>query len=166
METHTPKIENGLTPTRENYLRTLFQLSKTGEGVRLTDLARAEGVRLPTARHAVNCLRDLGLASQENYGRILLTNNGQTLGREICDRFDLTRKFLVEVLGVEGEAAEREASEMEHHLSEITLERISLFVNHVTNCQGGSEKGPDCILNLREEIKRMKQANGKANGGA
>jgi DtxR family transcriptional regulator, Mn-dependent transcriptional regulator len=161
METQTPKIENGLTPTRENYLRTLFQLSKTGEGVRLTDLARAEGVRLPTARHAVNCLRDLGLASQENYGRIQLTNQGQTLGREICDRFDLTRKFLVEVLGVEGEAAEQEAGVMEHHLSETTLERISLFVNHVTTCTGGNQMGPDCILNLREEIKRMKQANGK-----
>jgi DtxR family transcriptional regulator, Mn-dependent transcriptional regulator len=161
METHTPKNESGLTPTRENYLRTLFQLSRAGEGVRLTDLARAEGVRLPTARHAVNCLRDLGLASQENYGRIQLTNQGQSLGREICDRFDLTRKFLVEVLGVEGEAAEKEAGVMEHHLSETTLERISLFVTHVTNCQSGTHMGPDCILHLREEIKQMKQANGK-----
>ena len=54
----------GLTATRENYLRTLFQLSRGTDGVRLTDLARTEGVRLPTARHAVNCLRELGLATQ------------------------------------------------------------------------------------------------------
>lgn len=161
METHTPKNENGLTPTRENYLRTLFQLSRTGEGVRLTDLARAEGVRLPTARHAVNCLRDLGFASQENYGRILLTERGQALGQEICNRFELTRKFLIEVLGVHGETAEREACIMEHHLSDATLERIAVFVNHVTECPGGSEKGPDCILNLRNDVQL--QTNGKVS---
>lgn len=159
MENHTPKNENGLTPTRENYLRTLFQLSRSGEGVRLTDLARAEGVRLPTARHAVNCLRDLGFAAQENYGRIQLTEKGQVLGQEICNRFELTRKFLIEVLGVQGEAAEHEACIMEHHLSDATLERIAVFVNHVTACPGGSEKGPDCILNLRDDVKL--QANGK-----
>jgi DtxR family Mn-dependent transcriptional regulator len=159
METQAQRIQGGLTPTRENYLRSLYQLSRSGEGVRLTDLAHAEGVRLPTARHAVNCLRDLGLAAQENYGRIQLTDQGKTLGREICDRFDLTRKFLIEVLGVESEAAELEASAMEHHLSEATLERIAFFVNHVTNCPGGSGQGADCILNLRDELK--KRANGK-----
>ncbi|MCL4305713.1 metal-dependent transcriptional regulator [bacterium] len=148
----------GLTATRENYLRTLYQLSRGTDGVRLTDLARAEGVRLPTARHAVNCLRDLGLASQENYGKIQLTADGERIGQQICDRFDLTRKFLVEVLGVEAQAAEREASTMEHHLEENTLERLAAFVKHVTNCNGGEYASPDCLVNLRitmEEQNRM-----------
>lgn len=140
---------DGLTPTRENYLRTLYQLSREAEGVRLTDLARAEGVRLPTARHAVNCLRELGLANQENYGRILLTSEGVRIGRAICDRFELTRKFLTEVLGVQAEAAEREACVMEHHLDDDTLERLAAFVKHVTNCPGGQQATPDCLVNLR-----------------
>ncbi|MBK6911768.1 MAG: metal-dependent transcriptional regulator [bacterium] len=139
----------GLTATRENYLRTLFQLSRGTDGVRLTDLARTEGVRLPTARHAVNCLRELGLATQENYGKIQLTATGEEIGRQICDRFDLTRKFLIEVLGVRAEAAEREASVMEHHLEEDTLERLAAFVKHVTNCPGGQYASPDCLVNLR-----------------
>ncbi|MCC6475456.1 metal-dependent transcriptional regulator [bacterium] len=149
---------DGLTPTRENYLRTLFQLSQQGEGVRLTDLARAEGVRLPTARHAVNCLRELGLASQENYGRIQLTDEGSRLGRAICDRFNLTRKFLCEVLGVRPEAAEREACVMEHHLDDDTLERLAAFVKHVTNCNGGVEATPDCLVNLRITMEERDQA--------
>jgi DtxR family transcriptional regulator, Mn-dependent transcriptional regulator len=121
-----------LTPTRENYLRSLYQLARAGAGVRLTDLANVQGVRLPTARHAVNRLREAGLVAQENYGLITLTDKGRDVGRQICDRFELTRKFLIEVLGVSETDAEQEACIMEHHLGEETLNRIAAFVTHVT----------------------------------
>lgn len=121
-----------LTPTRENYLRALFQLSRSGGGVRLTDLAGAQGVRLPTARHAVDCLRDAGCVQQESYGLITLTDEGRQRGRKLADRYELTRKFLIEVLGVGEDAAEREACMMEHHLDQDTLDRIAAFVRQVT----------------------------------
>jgi DtxR family Mn-dependent transcriptional regulator len=155
---HASGYNGRLTPTRENYLRTLYQLSRSGDGVRLTDLAKAEGVRLPTARHAVNCLRELGLAAQENYGRILLTDAGRKMGREICNRFDLTRKFLIEVLGVPEKQAEREACVMEHHLDDDTLERIAAFVKHVTQCNGDKMNGGTCIVNLRNEMEDAREA--------
>jgi DtxR family Mn-dependent transcriptional regulator len=132
-----------LTPTRENYLRALYQLSRSGGGVRLTDLAHVQGVRLPTARHAVDRLRDAGLVAQESYGLITLTDDGRTTGRAICDRFDLTRKFLMDVLGVPDDAAEREACIMEHHLDDDTLNRLAAFVKNVTD---GSTTRP---VNLR-----------------
>ena len=102
-------------------------------------------------------MRDLGLASQENYGKIQLTPTGERIGRQICDRFDLTRKFLIEVLGVNAEAAEREASVMEHHLEETTLERLAAFVKHVTNCSGGQYASPDCLVNLRATMEEAAQ---------
>jgi DtxR family Mn-dependent transcriptional regulator len=138
-----------LTPERENYLRALYRLSRSGGSVRLTDLARAQGVRLPTARHAVNCLREVGLAEQENYGRITLTDIGVAVGREITDRFNLTRRFLVDVLGVPEDAAEREACVMEHHLDDDTLDRLATFVKHVTECAAGSQTGTDCLASLK-----------------
>ena len=122
-----------LTATRENYLRALFQLGRGGGGVRLTDLARMQTVRLPTARHAVDRLREAGLVQQENYGLITLTESGATLGRKLAERFELTRTFLMEVLGLSEHAAEREACMMEHHLDEDTLERIATFVQRVTS---------------------------------
>lgn len=128
MHQYTSKNTKTLTPTRENYLRALYQLARSGGGVRLTDLANAQGVRLPTARHAVDCLRDAGLVQQESYGLITLTDYGRSLGRSICDRFDLIRKFLIEVLGVSESVAEREACIMEHHLDVDTLNRIAAFV--------------------------------------
>jgi DtxR family transcriptional regulator, Mn-dependent transcriptional regulator len=100
--------------------------------VRLTDLARAQGVRLPTARHAVDHLREGGFIQQENYGLIRLTDDGRTLGRQLCERYELTKKFLVEVLGVSEQVADREACQMEHHLDEDTLNRIAAFVTQVT----------------------------------
>lgn len=117
-----------LTPTRENYLRALYQLARSGGGVRLTDLARMQGVRLPTARHAVDCLRDAGLVLQESYGLISLTESGRQRGKQLCERFELTRKFLIEVLGIGEGTAEREACLMEHHLDADTLDRIAAFV--------------------------------------
>ncbi len=127
---------NPLTPTRENYLRALYQLSRSGGGVRLTDLARTQGVRPPTARHAVDRLRDAGLVAQESYGLITLTDSGRTTGRAICDRFDLTRKFLIDVLGGPEDVAEREACIMEHHLDDDTLNRLAAFVKKVTETPG------------------------------
>ena len=141
----------GLTPARENYLRALFQLSRSGGGVRLTDLAHTQGVRLPTARHAVDCLRDAGLVQQQSYGLIMLTENGRHVARIIYDRFELMRKFLVEVLGVSESAAEREACNMEHHLEEDTLNRIAAFVTHVTACSGdGSLR--ECLQSIRPSL--------------
>lgn len=132
MHEREPLVKDGLTPTRENYLRSLYQLSRSGGGVRLTDLAQMQNVRLPTARHAVMCLRDAGFVIQENYGLIMLTEQGRKLGRTICDRFELTRRFLIDVLGVGDAAAEREACIMEHYLDQDTLSRIATFVTHVT----------------------------------
>jgi len=136
MDQQLTETANALTPTRENYLRALYQLSRSGGGVRLTDLARTQSVRLPTARHAVDCLRDAGLVAQESYGLIMLTDTGRTVGRAICDRFDLTRRFLIDVLGVPESAAEREACIMEHHLDEDTLNRLAAFVKNVTDGKG------------------------------
>jgi Mn-dependent DtxR family transcriptional regulator len=162
MQQHTPLKAGPLTPTRENYLRALYQLSRAGDSVRLTDLARAQGVRLPTARHAVNCLRDVGLAEQENYGRITLTMRGEMVGREICDRFDLTRKFLIEVLGVTEDVAEREACVMEHHLDDDTLNRLAAFVTHVTSCAAGAQAGLDCLANLKNGVSDTRPPHGNS----
>jgi len=136
MYQHPPPQSGSLTPTRENYLRALYQLSRSGGSVRLTDLARTQGVRLPTARHFVDRLREAGLAEQESYRRITLTKTGKRVGREICDRFNLMREFLTEVLGVAEEVAEREACMMEHHLDEDTLNRLAKFVEQVTRGRG------------------------------
>ena len=141
-----------LTPSRENYLRALFMLARPGGGVRLTDLANMQGVRLPTARHAVDCLRDAGYVAQESYGLITLTDDGKSLGHTLCDRYELTRRFLVDVLGVGNDTAEREACIMEHHLDDDTLNRIAAFVRHVTDCDGG-DVDPGCLANLRLQIK-------------
>jgi len=135
MDQQITQKSSNLTPTRENYLRALYQLSRSGGGVRLTDLARMQSVRLPTARHAVDCLRNAELVAQESYGLITLTDSGRTAGRAICDRFDLTRKFLIDVLGVPEEVAEREACIMEHHLDDDTLNRLAAFVKNVTDGQ-------------------------------
>ena len=132
MYQHTDASPQPLTPARENYLRALYQLSHSGGSVRLTDLARRQGVRLSTARHFVKRLRAVGLAEQKEYGRITLTDHGMTMGREITDRFNLMRDFLTEVLGVSEEVAEREACMMEHHLDEDTLNRLAKFVKRVT----------------------------------
>jgi DtxR family transcriptional regulator, Mn-dependent transcriptional regulator len=124
-----------LTPTREDYLRAVYELARAGGEVRLTDLARVQGVRLPTAHHAVDCLRDAGYLQQESYGLITLTDLGREAAVQLARRFELIRAFLVEVLGVSSEIAERDAHQMEHHLDEDTLNRIASFVTKISGPQ-------------------------------
>ena len=60
---------------------------------------------------------------------------------------------MIEVLGVEEKAAEREACVMEHHLDQDTLNRIAAFVKHVLQCSSKNNlTTTDCIVNLRTSL--------------
>ncbi len=59
-----------LTTKEEDYLETIYRLSKKSDTVGISDVARKRGVTLPTVISAVSRLKENGLVSQRHYGKI------------------------------------------------------------------------------------------------
>lgn len=62
-----------------------------------------------------------GLVRKDTGHHIFLTKDGEREAARLVDKFELIRRFLVEVLGVNEEAAAHDACAMEHVISADTL---------------------------------------------
>ncbi len=121
-----------ITPSLEDYLETIYDLSSRGQKVRVTDVASALGIAKSSVHLAMHALKDQGLVVQEHYGQIELTESGESAARIIRHKHDALLSFLVGVLGVESGVAEEEACKIEHAVSESTVEKIIALTKRLT----------------------------------
>jgi|LSQX01.2.fsa_nt_gb Mn-dependent DtxR family transcriptional regulator len=122
-----------ISPSLEDYIEMIYNLLIENGSVRTTDIANALGVSKPSVNRAIKSLKEKGLANQEWYGEITLTKSGSCAAKEVLDRHNLIKTFLVDVLGVDKETAEQEACEIEHCMSEGTIEKLNCFINRRSN---------------------------------
>lgn len=112
-----------ISTSSENYLETIYTLSRDGSPVRSIDVATAIGVSKASVNKAISVLREAGMVEQELYGAITLTELGTTRAREVFRRHCTLKTFLNTVLGVPEKIAEADACRMEHVISEETMRR-------------------------------------------
>ena len=124
-----------MTNSLEDYLETLYLLAQANGYARVRDVALALHVKMPSVIKAVLELKKQGLAVQEPYGAVELTEAGTQAASEILGRHTLLKKFLV-LLRVGDGTAEKDACAMEHFLSAETLARITEFVRTHTKVRG------------------------------
>jgi DtxR family transcriptional regulator, Mn-dependent transcriptional regulator len=139
----------GLTAKDEDYLETIYRISKASDTVGVTDVAKARKVTVPTARAAVARLVRGGYIRQQHYGKIILNPSGRKLGEQIFGVHRVLRQFLTDALMVDAQEAEQEACRMEHGLSKTTLRRLTLFLEAISNCGGGD---PKCLSSFRRGL--------------
>lgn len=123
-----------ITPSQENYLKAIYEVSLTVDKVRSIDVARALSVSRASVNKALTNLAQEGLVNHEYYGDVSLTKQGETLARVVLNRFEILHKFLTDVLNLPVELATTEACEMEHTLSNETTCRLCAYIKH--NCNG------------------------------
>ena len=71
-----------LTSTHLRYLLTMYELSKIGNDIRLTEIANILHVKKASAARIVAVFRDKELVIQQPYGKVHLTEYGrQTAGQ-------------------------------------------------------------------------------------
>lgn len=117
-----------LSVSQEDYLKEIYRRYSSGEPVRITDIALSLGISKPSVNKAVKLLMQMGYISHEHYGDIQLTPSGMEVGKEITENFKVSRKFLVEILGVPEETADMEAHGMEHVLSKGTRKKLKRYM--------------------------------------
>ena len=153
----SPKADSGrpspgpLTSVMEDYLEAIFDLDREQKVVRVKDIARRMGVKMPTVTSMLKNLDDRGLVKYRKYEYVDLTAGGKRVGKEMRRRHGLLASFLTEILKVDPATADEEACRMEHSLSVDTLKRLTDFMDFVRNCP---RTGPNWIERFDEYRRR------------
>ncbi len=118
--------KNSVKSSAEDYLEAFLLLEKEGK-VKSVEVAKALSVTKAAVSIATKELAAQGLIEKKSYGDIMLTEAGRKIASEILSRHKLIKRFLVGI-GVQDEIAEADSCEIEHCLSEETVNRLQLFV--------------------------------------
>ena len=118
-----------MTKSLEDYLEEIHVLIRDKGLARVRDVALALHVKMPSVVKAIGELKKLGLATQEPYGDIELTEEGARLAAQVLGRHTRIKAVLLK-LGVGEANAEKDACLMEHILSAETMERMQEFLDN------------------------------------
>ncbi len=113
-----------LTPSIEDYIKTIYYISKKSKVVRVKDLSKSLNVKMPSVVNAVKTLESKGLVKHENYGYIELTQLGERIGEELKNKHEILAEFLIRVLQIDRETALKDACSIEHYLNPKTVDRV------------------------------------------
>ncbi|WP_129721621.1 metal-dependent transcriptional regulator [Xylanivirga thermophila] len=119
-----------ISPSLQDYLETILNLSNEYETVRVTDLAQEMNVAKSSVHQAVTQLKKTGLVEQEPYGPLILTKEGENIAKKVLEKHHLLVKFFTEVLDVDYNTAQKDACLIEHSISPVTVEKLINFLEH------------------------------------
>ena len=114
----------------ENYIETIYVLTKRNGSVRSIDIANELGFSKPSVSVAMKSLRENGYIDVSGDGKIILLESGIKIAEKLYERHTVLTNALI-ALGVPDEIASEDACKIEHILSEETFNAIKkLFDNN------------------------------------
>jgi DtxR family Mn-dependent transcriptional regulator len=116
-----------LTESVEMYLKAIYQVVREKQAARAKDIALRLNVNSSSVTAALKHLSGRGFINYEPYDIITLTPEGMRVAREIVERGESIRKFLIEVLGIDPEEAEESACRMEHGVTAQVWKRLDIL---------------------------------------
>ena len=123
-----------LTRSLEDYLEAILFIVRKGQVARVRDIAHMLNVGMPSVTTALKHLAQRGLVNYEAYQLATLTDQGRSVAEGVSRRHYLLRRFLTDVLKMDGQAADVNACRMEHAVDELVLERLEDFMDFIRNC--------------------------------
>lgn len=149
------------TKSQEEYIKTIYILQNMESEVRITDIANRLNVTKPSVTRSVKNLANKGIVNYKTYGSICLTEEGNKIAKNIIKKQDTMTNFLTEILGVDLEKTEKEASILKSCLSEDTISKIEdlvrklLALGNTCDCSKNTDKCKNCIKHT--VITRLKE---------
>lgn len=128
-----------LTGALEDYLETIYELSRDKKVARIRDIAKARQVRAASVTPAMRRLAELGLVAYHQREYIELTEQGRQAARRVYAKHQLLTRFFVEILRMPEDAARADACSMEHSLSSAGMEHLVRFFEFLRACPGGQD---------------------------
>ncbi len=117
-----------LTKSREDYLEAICEICEEEKVARVKDIASHMAVSLASVNYALKALKSEGLIKHKRYGYIELTEKGNKVGQAIYRKHKLIRSFLINVLNVDENIADKDACGIEHVVSEETCDKMNSYL--------------------------------------
>ena len=133
--------ETDLSHSMTHYLLTIHKLKEQRGFARVTDIARELNLTKGSVSTAINNLKKKGLVSEEEDCKFLiLTDDGHDEVHKILSTRTLMYYFLKDFLGVEQEVADKDSCEMEHLMSQESIEKLFQFMKNISNDKDAIDK--------------------------
>jgi DtxR family Mn-dependent transcriptional regulator len=124
------RVAAPLTRSRQDYLKALYDLGRSGRNISTSVLARRVAVSAPSVTNMLGRLAEEGLVRHAPRAGASLTASGERAALAVLRRHRLIETFLVRVLGVDWSAAHEEAEVLEHGVSDHVLEAMDRMMSH------------------------------------
>lgn len=108
---------------KEDYLETIYEIGQRSGLVRVTDIARALHLKLPSVTQMMQRLHKEGFVFYKVYAPLELTKKGLKVARLIAQRHAVLHEFF-SVLAIPETIQKKDIHGIEHYLSPITLARL------------------------------------------
>ncbi len=110
----------------ENYLETIYVLSKRIGAVRSIDVANEMNFSKPSVSVKMKQFRENGYINMDKDGIISLTDKGMEIATQVYERHEIIAQALMH-LGVSRKTAYEDSCKIEHDLSDESFEKIKEF---------------------------------------
>jgi DtxR family transcriptional regulator, Mn-dependent transcriptional regulator len=112
----------------ERYLEVIYEIGGKGGQVRVKDIAASLGVSYPSVSEMVERLVEKGLATHDKYQHVSLTAKGRRIARGLDKKHEVIKRFFTNVLEVDEAVADTDACEIEHVISDETLDKLVRYL--------------------------------------
>lgn len=146
-----------LTPSMEDYLEKIYELMKEKGYARVSDIASSLSVQPSSVTKMIQKLDEQNYVTYEKYRGIILTTNGEQLGKLMKHRHKMLASFL-RMLGVSEQTVEIDVEGIEHHVSPSTMESLKglvLFFDSYPECRKEYEE-------FRQKLTELSASEGEA----
>jgi len=148
------KYVDNLTETMEDYIEAIKLLEEEHRTIRVKHIAEKMNVKMPTVSSALSVLSRKNLVRYEKYDYVELTEQGERVALSLLKRHEAIKRFLIDILQINPEVAEKDACGMEHHISKQTVDHILKFLQYIEGCPRSENL---CMKNFNVFLKTGKR---------
>ena|SRR3989338_9066537 len=120
--------------SKEDYLRTFYAIYENQEdksfGIKSVEVSKALGISKASVSEMIRKLADEGLIKLKPYSAISFTKRGLKEARKIMHNHRVIEVFLKKILCYDLDKVHREAHQMEHAFSELTIKKLDAFLGN------------------------------------
>lgn len=150
----------------EEYLETLYTLTKDGLPAKTTEIAAILNIMPASVTEMLKKLSEEGYIDYQPYYGAILTEKGLRVAKKIKRKHRLLERFLNDVLKINKENIHEQACKMEHALSDEAEEALCKLLNQPDKCPDDNKVIPACdkditsCLECEEEIVSIPRKRG------
>ncbi|HEX3034329.1 MAG TPA: metal-dependent transcriptional regulator [Thermodesulfobacteriota bacterium] len=141
-----------ISPTVEDYLKTIYKLQKQDGKVSTSAIAQRLGVSNATVTGMVKKLAEKKFLKHVSYHGVVLTGKGEKEAIKVIRRHRLVELFLKEILGLPWDKVHAEAERLEHYISDEIMDRMDHILGYPKTDPHG-----DPIPTKSGDIERVEQ---------